>query len=47
MDEARRVFDEAVEDMGEDQERQHRESLNELTELLPFYGLGKIDGKEV
>ena len=31
VDEARRVFDEAVEEMDEDQERKHRESLNEST----------------
>ena len=46
MDEARRVFDVAVEEMDEDQERKHRESLNESTEMLPFYGLAKIDGAE-
>ena len=46
MDEARRAFDEAVEEMDEDQEKKHRESLNESTEMLPFYGLAKIDGME-
>jgi len=47
MDEAKRIFDEAVEEMDEDQERQHRESLNELTELSPFYRLGNTNEKEV
>ena len=28
MDEARRVYDEAVEDMDEGQDRKHREGLN-------------------
>ena len=46
MDEARRVFDVVVEEMDEDQERKHRESLNESTEMLPFYGLAKINGAE-
>ena len=46
MDEARRVFDVVVEEMNEDQERKHREILNESTEMLPFYGLTRIDGAE-
>ena len=46
IDEARRVFDDAVEEMDEGQERKHRESLNESTELLFFCRLGKIDKTE-
>ena len=39
MDKAKRISDEEVGEMEEDQERQHRECLDELTEMLPFYRL--------
>ena len=45
MDKARRIFDEEVGGMEEDQERQHRERLDELTEILPFCRLDNIAGQ--